>query len=280
MKKSDAEINNLSRREFIINSTGTGFAALLLACGIKEDRANVVNTAAADSPIDTKGICALTPEKEEGPFFIEGANVRRNIRDDSAGKNLLLKIQLVDIAKNCQPIQNAVVNIWHCSAEGVYSGYENMNPGSGAPNGMPPRRNGMRPPPPPGSGNRMPPPNMRGGMHAQPTSDKRFLRGVQITDGNGQVEFETIYPGWYEPRAVHIHTKIFLNDKEMLTTQMFFPEELNDRILSTVKPYQIRGANPNKTADDPVAGENPPFLTISETGETITASIIIGVKSA
>lgn len=131
--------------------------------------------------------------------------------------------------------------------------------------------------PPP---NGMPPNGNGGGMHATPTSDKRFLRGVQLTNSNGQVEFETVYPGWYEPRAVHVHTKIFLNDKEMLTTQFFFPEELNDRIFSTIAPYKNRGANPNKTNGDPIAGDNPPYLTISEAENLITGTIIIGVKSA
>lgn len=296
------ENNNLSRRQFIINSTGTGFTALLLACGIKQNNAeSFVNTVA--SPIDAKTICSLTPQKEEGPFFIEGANVRKNIREDSGGKNLLLKMQIVDVNK-CQPIQNAIVNIWHCDANGIYSGYENMNPnnsmdGGGFPpngmpsrngNGMPPPRDGRRPPPPPNGrngmpppprdGQRMPPPNGAGGMHATPNSDKRFLRGVQITNEKGEVEFETVYPGWYAPRAVHIHTKIFLNDREMLTSQMFFPEDLNDKIFKTVEPYKARGANPNKTVRDPIAGEDPPMLKITETENLITATIIIGVKSA
>src|SRR5437764_12536545 len=43
-------------------------------------------------------------------------------------------------------------------------------------------------------------------------SGKKFLRGYQITDGNGQVTFTTIYPGWYSGRAVHIHFMVRLLD--------------------------------------------------------------------
>lgn len=226
-------------------------------------------------------------------------------------------MQVVDVKKDCRPVKNAVVSIWHCDAGGVYSGYENMNPGNstdglnGPPRGgndnrrMPPP-NGMRPPmrdgqmPPPRDGNMPPPPRdaqgrmmppprdaqgmppngEMGGMHENPSSDKRYLRGVQITDETGFVSFETIYPGWYAPRTVHIHTKIFLNDKEALTTQMFFSDELNSKIFSTLEPYKKRGVSPFKNGGDDIAGDDPPIIQVKEEGDTLIGTIIIGMQAA
>lgn len=316
MKKHSPE--NLSRRNFIINSTGGGFAALLLACGIRRTAAEIVPISANSSLVSVDDVCLLTRERTEGPFYISGSTVRRNIRENSEGKNLLLRMQIVDVKNNCRPVKNAVVSIWHCDAGGVYSGYENMNPGNSAdglngppprgggdgnrmppPNGMrppmgngqmPPRDGGKMPPPPRDSqGGMMPPPNGRGGMppndgmggmHENPSSEKRNLRGVQITDETGFVSFETIYPGWYAPRAVHIHTKIFLNDKEALTTQMFFADKLNERIFSTLEPYKKRGISPFKNGGDDIAGDDPPIVSVREEGDTLIGTIIIGMKSA
>src|ERR1051326_51108 len=33
---------------------------------------------------------------------------------------------------------------------------------------------------------------------------RKFLRGYQASDRNGAVRFQTIFPGWYQGRAVHI----------------------------------------------------------------------------
>src|SRR5262249_52733519 len=35
-----------------------------------------------------------------------------------------------------------------------------------------------------------------------------YLRGIQTTDANGEVTFTTIYPGWYQGRATHIHLEV------------------------------------------------------------------------
>jgi protocatechuate 3,4-dioxygenase beta subunit len=309
MRKYSPE--SLSRRDFIINSTG-GFAALLLACGINRTAAEIVPVSANSPIINTDKVCLLTRERTEGPFYISGSTVRRNIRENSEGKEFLLRMQIVDVKNDCRPVKNAVVSIWHCDAGGVYSGYENMNSSNSAegfgqpsrdgdnrrmpPNGMrppmrdgqmPPPRDGKMPPPPrDGQGKMMPPPRdgkgmpPNGEMHENPFSDKRYLRGVQITDETGFVSFETIYPGWYAPRTVHIHTKIFLNDKEALTTQMFFSDELNAKIFSTLEPYKTRGVSPFKNGGDDIAGDDPPIITVKEEGDTLIGTIIIGMQSA
>jgi protocatechuate 3,4-dioxygenase beta subunit len=66
--------------------------------------------------------CILTPEQTEGPYYIAGEKLRRNITDGRSGAPLLLRGFIVD-ARTCRPIRNAAVDIWHADAGGVYSGF-------------------------------------------------------------------------------------------------------------------------------------------------------------
>ena len=70
--------------------------------------------------------CILTPEQTEGPYYIAGEKLRRNITDGHAGAPMILRTTVVDAA-TCRPIRNAAVDVWHADAAGVYSGF-----GSGA----------------------------------------------------------------------------------------------------------------------------------------------------
>jgi protocatechuate 3,4-dioxygenase beta subunit len=70
--------------------------------------------------------CVLTPEQTEGPYYIPGEKLRRDITEGKAGVPLLLRLKVVD-ASTCRPIKGAAVDIWHADALGVYSGF-----GSGA----------------------------------------------------------------------------------------------------------------------------------------------------
>jgi protocatechuate 3,4-dioxygenase beta subunit len=72
--------------------------------------------------------CILTPEQTEGPYYIAGEKLRRNITDGHPGAPLMLRTFVVD-ASTCRPIRNAAVDIWHADAAGVYSGF-----GAGASN--------------------------------------------------------------------------------------------------------------------------------------------------
>src|SRR5580698_2754955 len=66
--------------------------------------------------------CTLAPEQEEGPYYIEGATLRGNVKEGKSGVPLQLRIALVD-AKRCTPLESAALDIWHCDATGVYSGF-------------------------------------------------------------------------------------------------------------------------------------------------------------
>jgi protocatechuate 3,4-dioxygenase beta subunit len=66
--------------------------------------------------------CVLTPEQTEGPYYIANEKVRRNITEGKRGAALALRATVVD-ASTCKPIKGASVDIWHCDAAGVYSGF-------------------------------------------------------------------------------------------------------------------------------------------------------------
>lgn len=180
--------------------------------------------------------CTLVSEQEVGPYYIDYEKVRQDVTEGKPGVPLRLRVALID-AKRCTPLANAALDIWHCDAVGIYSGYTANSPDgarSGRPFGPPPGG------PPRGFGR---PPGMKA------TDDKRFLRGVQVTDKRGIAEFATLYPGWYSGRAIHIHLKVHLggdtaNEKYAgghvcHTGQLFFPEEITERI-GKIAPYASR----------------------------------------
>jgi protocatechuate 3,4-dioxygenase beta subunit len=68
--------------------------------------------------------CVLTPEQTEGPYYIAGEKLRRNITEGRPGVPLTLRATVVD-ATTCKPIRGAAVDVWHCDAGGTYSGFGN-----------------------------------------------------------------------------------------------------------------------------------------------------------
>ena len=66
--------------------------------------------------------CVLTNEQEEGPYYIDGATLRRDITEGKPGVSVTLRVALVD-AKRCTPLSNAAIDVWHCDAGGTYSGF-------------------------------------------------------------------------------------------------------------------------------------------------------------
>ncbi|MFF4539647.1 intradiol ring-cleavage dioxygenase [Streptomyces aureus] len=150
----------------------------------------------------------LTSETTEGPYYIDADKIRRDITEDQEGIPLTLRLKVID-AETCKPVRNAAVDIWHCSALGVYSGYESMSNGGGGgvPSGEPTDVPTGAPTGEPPSG----PPPGGGGGHAEPTDDKRYLRGTWKTDRHGHVTFRTVFPGWYQGRCVHIHVKVHVD---------------------------------------------------------------------
>ena len=67
--------------------------------------------------------CITTPELEEGPFYVNGSIVRKDIRESEPCIPLLLDVQVIDV-RTCEPISDVMLDFWSCNATGAYSGFE------------------------------------------------------------------------------------------------------------------------------------------------------------
>ena len=72
---------------------------------------------------DRGAACRLTTQSTEGPYYFDVDSIRSDIREDREGTLLRLGIRVRD-AGSCDPIEDAVVDVWHCDALGRYSGFE------------------------------------------------------------------------------------------------------------------------------------------------------------
>ena len=226
--------------------------------------------------------CILTSTQIDGPYHIKGAEDRRDVRSGKPGVDLVLRMRVVD-AGNCEAIPGARTEIWACDALGNYSGHPDADPN------RPPGSSGARPSGARGGrggGAGARPGSGRLGSHREPTGPERFLRGSQATNDQGEVEFLTVYPGWYTPRAVHVHVKVHLGVNELLTTQLYFPDELTDTIHQT-EAYESRHPTPYRNSDDRVKywgleGNEPigVFPTMTTERNTHVGTITLGVKRA
>jgi protocatechuate 3,4-dioxygenase beta subunit len=234
----------LSRRRLLTLSGAGAAAAGLAAVGGRAAFAATTTAATTGQPVsvaEAAAACSLTSESIEGPYYLDYLLMRRNVVEDRTGVRLTLRLRVID-SRTCRPIRNAGVEIWHCDALGVYSGYTAT--GSGGGGGTPPSGNPSTPP----SGNPSGPPPDGGnpGGHVTPTDDLTYLRGIQISDHNGYVTFTSIVPGWYAGRAVHIHTKVhtdgtasktgYSGGHACHTGQLYFEEKLITK-LTTIAPY-------------------------------------------
>lgn len=92
-----------------------------------------------------------------------------------------------------------------------------------------------------------------------------YLRGIQTTNSNGEVTFTTIYPGWYQGRATHIHIEVTIGGVSRRVTQIAFPESVNNTVYAT-GVYASRGANPMSNASDGIFADSLSSELITPTG--------------
>lgn len=148
--------------------------------------------------------CILTPRETAGPFPTKNPAAFQfmDIRGDREGVSMELVLTIQDRRNNCQPLEGAIVDIWHCDKDGHYSEY-----------------GGMR-------------------MQREDFTEAHFLRGRQITDADGNIGFQTIFPGWYPGRPPHIHVEIFNTvGRSVLITQVAFPKPTCDHVYTHSELY-------------------------------------------
>ncbi|MFC6356676.1 intradiol ring-cleavage dioxygenase [Luethyella okanaganae] len=210
--------------------------------------------------LDTIGACRLTPEETQGPYYFDVDAIRSDIREGRPGTPVTLALRVYDAS--CTPIPNSVVEIWHCDAGGVYSGFE-VASGGGAPGGL--------------SGGDVSDGSYSSGVNeSTPADDGTYLRGAQVADSNGIVQFQTIWPGWYRGRTVHIHLKAHVDKVNVLTSQLYFDDALNDAVFATV-PYD---AHPGRDTSNDTDGIYEPsaLLAVEQASTGYLAYANLGIE--
>jgi protocatechuate 3,4-dioxygenase beta subunit len=213
--------------------------------------------------------CILSPKLTEGPYYIDLNNVRSDITEGRSGAPMKLAITVVD-ASTCKPVKDAAVDVWHCDAGGEYSGFGTATGSGEAPGGGGP---------PPGGGGAG-----RGGApggRQTPANSKRFLRGTQVTDAGGLCTFQTIYPGWYTGRAVHIHVKVHTGGTVVHTGQLFFDDDFTDTVYRK-QPYAARSARDTRNDEDGIFRQagGTGLVDIRAAGTGYDASTTLGIKAS
>jgi len=113
-----------------------------------------------------------------------------------------------------------------------------------------------------------------GGNYSQygSVTNQTFLRGIQTTDANGTVTFTTIYPGWYQGRATHIHVEATVNGRSVKVSQMAFPESINNAVHAT-GVYASRGANPMSNLSDGIFADSLMSELVTPSGSVATGYV-------
>ena len=116
------------------------------------------------------------------------------------------------------------------------------------------------------------------GIQQQNTVGKTFLRGIQRTNAYGIATFQTVYPGWYMGRAVHIHVMVHLGGSVVHTGQLFFPDTRTDAVYKKA-PYNTRSARDKRNAADSifVNGGKKSVLRVQKSGAGYVGALTMGV---
>lgn len=190
---------------------------------------------------ESSSACVLNPEGETGPFWVPGEFIRENLRESQPGVPVVLEGQFVDVA-TCEPIQGIWWDLWNCNSTGVYSGVvENGN----------------------------------GNSDDTANINATFLRGIQESDSDGVVTFETIFPGHYAGRTTHHHMVAHLNatvlpngtltggtaahvgqlfwDQDLIyAVEATYPYNTNNITITTNVDDRVFQVETNDTTSDPV----------------------------
>ncbi|TQV97867.1 hypothetical protein V2A60_006416 [Cordyceps javanica] len=205
----------------------------------------------------SNGSCVLSPEEILGPYYVAGEYIRSNIVENQKGVPLHLDISFIDV-NTCRPLANTYTDIWQANATGVYGGvvqegFEDRNDPWEATWGL------------------------------------TWLRGIQKSGVDGAVHFETIFPGHYEGRAIHIHVLTHPNAKPLPNNtiiddhashvgQMYFDQGLIDQV-ERVAPYNTNkqprtSNNQDWILQEDIRAGGHPFIQVKKIGTRLEDGLI------
>jgi protocatechuate 3,4-dioxygenase beta subunit len=209
---------------------------------------------AAQISASTNKTCTLTPssliklqgkpQQTEGPYFVEGIPNRSDIRSDPSDSSVQPGIPL-----------HLVIRVYDVNNGGSCTPLKGARVDIWHANSL----------------------GVYSSVKDQGTTGKKFLRGNQVTDDNGTVRFTTIYPGWYQGRAIHIHDKVrtFEGSEKTLewTSQLYFNNSINE-LVHTQSPYSKHGLPDITNEQDGIyAGPSSDNLIQSNSGKHLMLNL-------
>ena len=202
-----------------------------------------------------------TPQQIEGPYFVAGMPFRSNITYDTSDGSVQTGIPLHIVlhvfkvnGNNTQQIINGSSNVKNPSIN-ICTPLNGARVDLWHANSQ----------------------GVYSAIQNQNTVGKNFLRGYQITDKNGTVTFNTVYPGWYQGRAIHIHVKVSTFqgplEKSDWTSQLYLNDSVN-QLVHTQPPYSKQGSVPITNEQDMIyAGPSTDGLVKSDTGKHLMLNL-------
>jgi len=179
--------------------------------------------------------CSLSCVMTEGPCYDSASVEIQDISYGYDGLPMRMYFQVVD--ETCTPVSGAVLDVWHVSAVGKYSGDDSVNE------------------------------DIAFCTDNDPVfTSHLYFRGKQTTDVDGLAYFDTCFPGWYSSRTVHVHLTVTVGGHNSVTTQLFFEDALDDAIIGSQPLYDTRGARDTTNETDTVitAAALPDYLFTTE----------------
>jgi len=249
MRDQDSMSNRVSRREAVRVFTATSAAAAVAASNGLLDNIVFGQTPLLPSSYPP---CVVIPQQTQGPYFVDERLRRTDLRADpasgviKAGLPLTLALNVSRIENGaCAPLTDAMVDVWQCDAEGEYS-------------------------------------DVLDSARRFDTRGQKYLRGYQLTNKDGGVEFTTIYPGWYPGRTVHIHFKIRTTTGGRageFTSQWYFDDAITDQVFAA-GPYAGKGPRSTRNDRDGIyrRGGRELMLNLTPAGPGYTATFDIGLR--
>lgn len=151
--------------------------------------------------------CNVYRSSTEGPCHATSPLLtRRDVSEGYAGLPMRLELLVVDA--QCNPVPNATVEIWMCDTLGVYSGDIDGNNDAFCTGG------------------------------SATAAAALWGRGIQTAGSDGRVTFDGNFPGWYSSRTTHIHFKISVGATAYVTSQLFFDDTFKAAIYDTQPNYK------------------------------------------
>lgn len=249
--RSLLNINVMDRKLFLtqgMTALGATFVLPLVNSCSKSDltTAGVSTGSGTSGGSSSLGTCTVSPTETEGPFptHTPSSLVTGNIVSDRSGVPFTVKITINNTKNNCAALAGAIVDIWHCDADGNYSEYGGT------------------------------------GMQSTNYSSVHFLRGRQVSDANGLVTFSSIFPGWYSGRAPHIHVHVYsASGSSLLITQIAFPTDVCDTVYTTATTYYKKGKQDTSNASDTVFSDSLAYQLGTVSGSVSAGYVLTHVVS-